>query len=275
MEGVWRICSLTMPFALASLSSCGPMVLDALIKIKNEMDPTLTFRRSCREGKQWFGPKHSQGPFFLTFIMLGFNKKILRAVSGAPKWLLVRSERKPLSSCEHGNDNASFETRADRGAKGKLGWEDKWQPPLSQHPPPPPPSLLLLPQFPACPTICPWVAEDDGNAVIILIGETSSDQVLEDWAQVSKVTIPTKTTIQSDFTFVAMNQSRSLNWSDIIIVSVCAKVQYSIVCVHIQFSTAYTLCATWFTRIWVFLWSFCGHQVFAGPAQWTLEEQTL
>lgn len=32
------------------LSQCGPMVLDALIKIKNEMDPTLTFRRSCREG---------------------------------------------------------------------------------------------------------------------------------------------------------------------------------------------------------------------------------
>lgn len=30
---------------------CGPMVLDALIKIKNEIDPTLTFRRSCREGK--------------------------------------------------------------------------------------------------------------------------------------------------------------------------------------------------------------------------------
>lgn len=25
-------------------------VLDALIKIKNEIDPTLTFRRSCREG---------------------------------------------------------------------------------------------------------------------------------------------------------------------------------------------------------------------------------
>jgi len=32
------------------LDTCGPMVLDALIKIKNEMDPTLTFRRSCREG---------------------------------------------------------------------------------------------------------------------------------------------------------------------------------------------------------------------------------
>jgi succinate dehydrogenase / fumarate reductase iron-sulfur subunit len=32
------------------LDSCGPMVLDALIKIKNETDSTLTFRRSCREG---------------------------------------------------------------------------------------------------------------------------------------------------------------------------------------------------------------------------------
>ena len=29
---------------------CGPMVLDALIWIKNNLDPTLTFRRSCREG---------------------------------------------------------------------------------------------------------------------------------------------------------------------------------------------------------------------------------
>jgi succinate dehydrogenase / fumarate reductase iron-sulfur subunit len=32
------------------LDKCGPMVLDALIKIKNEIDPSLTFRRSCREG---------------------------------------------------------------------------------------------------------------------------------------------------------------------------------------------------------------------------------
>ncbi|MBM86703.1 MAG: succinate dehydrogenase iron-sulfur subunit [Rhodospirillaceae bacterium] len=32
------------------LDECGPMVLDALIKIKNEVDTTLTFRRSCREG---------------------------------------------------------------------------------------------------------------------------------------------------------------------------------------------------------------------------------
>ena len=32
------------------LDKCGPMVLDAIIYIKNEIDAGLTFRRSCREG---------------------------------------------------------------------------------------------------------------------------------------------------------------------------------------------------------------------------------
>lgn len=32
------------------LDDCGPMVLDALLKIKSDIDPTLAFRRSCREG---------------------------------------------------------------------------------------------------------------------------------------------------------------------------------------------------------------------------------
>src|SRR5574337_1822869 len=32
------------------MDKCGPMVLDALLKIKNEVDSTLTLRRSCREG---------------------------------------------------------------------------------------------------------------------------------------------------------------------------------------------------------------------------------
>lgn len=32
------------------LNKTGPMILDALIRVKNELDPTLTFRRSCREG---------------------------------------------------------------------------------------------------------------------------------------------------------------------------------------------------------------------------------
>jgi succinate dehydrogenase / fumarate reductase iron-sulfur subunit len=32
------------------LDDCGPMILDGIIWIKNRIDPTLTFRRSCREG---------------------------------------------------------------------------------------------------------------------------------------------------------------------------------------------------------------------------------
>jgi len=32
------------------MDNCGPMLLHALIKIKDEIDQTLTFRRSCREG---------------------------------------------------------------------------------------------------------------------------------------------------------------------------------------------------------------------------------
>ncbi len=32
------------------MDACGPMVLDGLLKIKDEIDSTLTFRRSCREG---------------------------------------------------------------------------------------------------------------------------------------------------------------------------------------------------------------------------------
>ena len=32
------------------LDDCGPMILDALLYIKDKIDPTLTLRRSCREG---------------------------------------------------------------------------------------------------------------------------------------------------------------------------------------------------------------------------------
>jgi len=39
-----------MDYFEVDLDDCGPMVLDALIKIKNEVDSTVTFRRSCREG---------------------------------------------------------------------------------------------------------------------------------------------------------------------------------------------------------------------------------
>ena len=32
------------------MDKCGPMVLDALVKIKSEVDPRRTFRSSCSEG---------------------------------------------------------------------------------------------------------------------------------------------------------------------------------------------------------------------------------
>ena len=35
------------------MDTCGPMVLDALIKIKNEIDPTLTFRQVLSRGDLW------------------------------------------------------------------------------------------------------------------------------------------------------------------------------------------------------------------------------
>jgi succinate dehydrogenase / fumarate reductase iron-sulfur subunit len=38
---------------------CGPMVLDALVKINDQIDPTLSFRRSCREGVDI---QHSRSP---------------------------------------------------------------------------------------------------------------------------------------------------------------------------------------------------------------------
>jgi len=54
------------------LNECGPMVLDALIKIKEEQEPGLTFRRSCREGICGSCAMNINGPrpapaFFLSF----------------------------------------------------------------------------------------------------------------------------------------------------------------------------------------------------------------
>lgn len=50
--------------------SCGPMVLDALIKIKNEMDGTLTFRRSCREGEEITRPRMNS--FWCVSVLIRF-----------------------------------------------------------------------------------------------------------------------------------------------------------------------------------------------------------
>ena len=52
------------------LNTCGPMVLDALIKIKNEIDPTLTFRRSCREGTSFLSSIHLS--LYISIIILKY-----------------------------------------------------------------------------------------------------------------------------------------------------------------------------------------------------------
>ena len=40
-------------FLTRLLLSCGPMMLDVLLKIKDEQDPSLTLRRSCRYAARW------------------------------------------------------------------------------------------------------------------------------------------------------------------------------------------------------------------------------
>src|ERR1700682_717388 len=40
---------------------CGPMVLDALVKINDQIDPTLSYRRSCREGVRAPGAMNTEG----------------------------------------------------------------------------------------------------------------------------------------------------------------------------------------------------------------------
>jgi len=40
----------TIDTYFVDLDDCGPMILDGLLYIKNKIDPTLSFRRSCREG---------------------------------------------------------------------------------------------------------------------------------------------------------------------------------------------------------------------------------
>ncbi len=44
VAAVWRYVRVCV-FLKLDVNNCAPMVLDALLKIKNEQDPTLSFRR--------------------------------------------------------------------------------------------------------------------------------------------------------------------------------------------------------------------------------------
>ena len=67
------------------MNSCGPMVLDALIKIKNEIDPTLTFRRSCREGEVFKGPWRLHSCALYRYLWLLFDEYRRREYLGLYK----------------------------------------------------------------------------------------------------------------------------------------------------------------------------------------------
>jgi succinate dehydrogenase/fumarate reductase-like Fe-S protein len=57
------------------------MVLDALFKIKNELDPTLTFRRSCREGICGSCAMNINGTNTLACLWLAFKSSFLTKAS--------------------------------------------------------------------------------------------------------------------------------------------------------------------------------------------------
>ena len=64
------------------------MVLDALIKIKNEIDPTLSFRRSCREGARRDGSPAVQCSHVLAGICGSCSMTINGANTLACLWLV-------------------------------------------------------------------------------------------------------------------------------------------------------------------------------------------
>ena len=71
------------------MDNCGPMVLDGLIYIKNHIDPTLTFRRSCREGVCGSDGMNMNGKNGLACItplsaVVKNDKLVLRPLPGLP-----------------------------------------------------------------------------------------------------------------------------------------------------------------------------------------------
>lgn len=66
------------------LNKTGPMMLDALIRIKNEVDPTLTFRRSCREGICGSCAMNIDGVNTLACLCMSATNLILRPHAKSP-----------------------------------------------------------------------------------------------------------------------------------------------------------------------------------------------
>ena len=63
------------------VDACGPMVLDALIWIKNTVDSTLTFRRSCREGICGSCAPHGRAHHFFAATSFKISMSITRSAN--------------------------------------------------------------------------------------------------------------------------------------------------------------------------------------------------
>jgi hypothetical protein len=81
------------------LNKTGPMMLDALIRIKNELDPTLTFRRSCREGICGSCAMNIDGVNTLACLCMFFSQwSCLTLISITDHRLQAASPRRPRKS---------------------------------------------------------------------------------------------------------------------------------------------------------------------------------
>ena len=86
------------------LDTCGPMILDGLIKIKNEIDPTLTFRRSCRESAGRQPTSQGQSKHFTTssystcsVTTRGATQRAARALQSEAQTAMVAATEAPSS----------------------------------------------------------------------------------------------------------------------------------------------------------------------------------
>jgi hypothetical protein len=97
------------------LDDCGPMVLDALIWIKNTVDSTLTFRRSCREGICGSCAMNIDGTNWLActrrgeLLQQGLQCSFVRAP--APRVSRCRRTQGPIQFWENNPTQSSFWVR--------------------------------------------------------------------------------------------------------------------------------------------------------------------
>uniref|UniRef100_UPI001CB96F06 succinate dehydrogenase [ubiquinone] iron-sulfur subunit 2, mitochondrial-like n=1 Tax=Erigeron canadensis TaxID=72917 RepID=UPI001CB96F06 len=105
------------------LKDCGPMVLDALIKIKNEIDPSLTFRRSCREGICGSCAMNIDGCNGLACLTKIEPEKPETMITPLPHMFVIKDLVVDMTNFY--NQYKSIEPWLKRKSKPETGWEGK------------------------------------------------------------------------------------------------------------------------------------------------------